>query len=479
MAGSRTSVESLGELGDRTIRKVKRRVLPLIVFLYFIAFLDRNNVGFAKLTMSADIGLSATAFGLGAGIFFIGYAIFEIPSNWGMLRFGARKWICRILVTWGAFATLMAAVSNETTFYIVRFLLGAAEAGFFPAVILYLTFWFPAKQRVAVLGIFILAQPLANAVGAPVSALILKMDGILGLAGWQWMYIVEGVPAILMGLVALKAMTDRPKDAMWLAVEERTWLQNKMDSEDSAKGSGHKHSFLAGLKDPRALVFAALYFGLVMGIYGLSLWLPSIVKAMGDLSTTQVGLIVPIPYLCAAVFVYFWSRHSDRTGERVGHASAAMLLGAIGLVASGFLIQSSPVLALAAICVGAMGIFAAISPFWELPAAALAGAAAASGIALINSLGNLGGFVSPYAVGVLVDKTGDSKYGLLLLAAVLFITAVATYLYGRRIHAGNVPTGSQQDLLAKEVAGFDLPSEELQHRSVPNSSPITAREKTL
>jgi len=476
MAGSRTPVESLGELGDRTIRKVKRRVLPLVVFLYFIAFLDRNNVGFAKLTMSEDIGLSASAFGLGAGIFFIGYAIFEIPSNAGMVRFGAKKWIARILLTWGFFATAMAAVQGETSFYIVRFLLGAAEAGFFPAIILYLTMWFPARQRVAVLGIFILAQPIANAIGAPISGLLLKMDGILGLAGWQWMYIVEGVPAMLMAFVALKAMTDYPRDAMWLTLEERTWLQDKMDAEDAAKGTGHKHSFMAGLKDPRALIFAALYFGLVMGIYGLSLWLPSIVKAMGHLSNTQVGFIVPIPYVCAAAFVWFWSRHSDRTNERVGHASGAMLLGAIGMVASGFLIQSSPVLALAAICVAAMGIFAAISPFWELPAAALAGAAAASGIALINSLGNLGGFASPYAVGVLVDKTGDSKYGLLMLAAVLFITATATFLYGRKIHAGKVPPLSHEDLLAKEAAAFDLPAEELHHRGDPSGEPVTPRE---
>src|SRR6478752_2332686 len=428
MPGSRTPVESLGELGDRTIRKVKRRVLPLIVFLYFIAFLDRNNVGFAKLTMSKDLGLSATAFGLGAGIFFVGYAIFEIPSNAGMLKFGARKWIARILLSWGFFATIMALVTNELTFYIIRFLLGAAEAGFFPAIILYLTLWFPARQRVAVLGIFILAQPIANAIGAPISGLLLKMDGILGLAGWQWMYIIEGVPAMLMAFVALKAMTDYPKDAMWLTLEERTWLQNKMDGEDAAKGTGHKHSFMAGLKDPRSLIFAALYFGLVMGIYGLSLWLPSIVKAMGDLSNTQVGFIVPIPYVCAAVFV------------------------------------------------AAMGIFAAISPFWELPAAALAGAAAASGIALINSLGNLGGFASPYAVGVLVDKTGDSKYGLLMLAAVLFITAIATFLYGRKIHAGKVPPLSHEDLLAKETAAFDLPAGERHHRGDPSGEPVTPRE---
>jgi ACS family tartrate transporter-like MFS transporter len=457
----------LGELGDRTLRKVRRRVVPLMVWLYFIAFLDRNNVGFAKLTMSEDIGLSATAYGLGAGIFFIGYAIFEIPSNAGMHRFGARKWIARILVTWGIFATAMAAVQGETSFYVIRFLLGAAEAGFFPAVILYLTYWFPSAQRVAVLGLFILAQPLANALGAPVSGLLLKMEGIWGLHGWQWMYIIEGIPAVVMGFVVLVAVTDRPKDAMWLAPEERQWLQATMDAEDAAKTAAGSHSFVAGLKDRRSLVFAALYFGLVMGIYGLSLWLPSIVEAMGDLSTTQIGFIVPIPYICAAAFVFFWSRHSDRTGERVGHATFSMLLAAAGLLASGFLLQASPVWAMVALCFAAMGTFSAISPFWELPSAVLGGAAAASGIALINSLGNLGGFAAPYAVGALVDRTGDAKAGLLLLAGVLAVTAVATFLYGRSAHAGRVPTASHEDLLAKEAAAFEMPADELHHRGDP------------
>lgn len=462
MAESANAVDSIGELGDRTIRKVKRRMLPLIVFLYFLAYLDRTNVGFAKLEMSQDIGLSEAAYGLGAGIFFIGYAIFEIPSNAGMVRFGARKWIARILVSWGFFATIMAVVQNETTFYIIRFLLGAAEAGFFPAIILYLTLWFPARQRVTVLGLFVLALPISSALGAPLSAALLKMDGLLGLAGWQWLYIVQGVPPMLMAIVALKVLTDYPKDAKWLTVEERTWLQQAMDAEDAAKaeGSGHQHSFMAGLKDRRALVFSALYFGLAAGIYGLALWLPSIVKAMGNLSNTATGFIVPIPYVFAAFFVYFWSRNSDRTGERVLHTSGAMLLAAIGLVSSGFLLENSPVLALAGISLAAAGLFAAMCPFWELPAAALAGAAAASGIALINSLGNLGGFVAPYAVGVLTDMTGDSKAGLLMLAVVLFLSATGTFLYGRKIHAGQVPTGSREDLLAKETAAFDVPPDD-------------------
>jgi ACS family tartrate transporter-like MFS transporter len=246
---------------------------------------------------------------------------------------------------------------------------------------------------------------------------------------------------------------------MWLAPEERRWLQDTMDAEDAVKSAGGRHSFMDGLKDPRALIYAALYFGLVMGIYGLSLWLPSIVKAMGtDLSNTLVGFIVPIPYICAAAFVFYWSRHSDRTGERVGHATFSMLLGSAGLLASAILLQASPVWAMVALCVCAMGIFSAISPFWELPNAALAGAAAAAGIALINSLGNLGGFVAPYAVGALVDSTGDARAGLYLLSAVLLITAIATYLYGRHTGAGKVPAAGPDGTLATEAAGFDRPA---------------------
>ena len=264
----------LGELGDRTLRKVRRRVMPLIVLLYFVAYLDRNNVGFAKLTMSEDIGLNSAAYGLGAGIFFLGYALLEVPSNAGMYRFGARKWLARILITWGIFATAMCLVNGETTYYFVRFLLGAAEAGFFPAILFYLTLWFPAAQRVTVLGIFILAQPVSNALGAPVSGLLLQMDGVMGLQGWQWLYIIEGIPAIALGLLTPILMTDRPRDAKWLEADERNWLTATMDAELAAKSQSGKHNFMAGLKDKRTLVYSALYFGLVCGIYGLACGCP-------------------------------------------------------------------------------------------------------------------------------------------------------------------------------------------------------------
>lgn len=431
---------ALDEVGERTVRRVRNRIMPFVILLYFIAYLDRNNVGFAAEALEADLGIGAAAFGFGAGVFFIGYAIFEIPSNGAMHRFGARKWIARILITWGIFATAMALTQGPTSFAVLRFFLGAAEAGFFPAVILYITLWFPAAQRVGMIGLFILAQPLANAIGAPVSGLLLELDGALGLAGWQWLFILEGIPAVVLGIIVPFVMTDHPRDATWLADDERAWLVGRMDEEDRLKQAEGDHSFLAGLKDRRALVFAALYFGLVAGIYGLGLWLPSIVAELGVPDGWRQGLVVFIPYAIAAVWTYVWSRHSDRARERVGHTAVSMVLAAVGLAASGYLLDVSPVLAMAAITLAAMGIYSAIAPFLELPAAALAGAAAASGIALVNSLGNLGGFASPFAVGALTERYDDGgRSGLLLLAVVLAVTAAATYAYGKRTGAGLPP----------------------------------------
>ena len=429
---SRATAPALSQLGETTLRKVRRRLMPLIVLLYFIAYLDRNNVGFAKLGMQGDIGLTEAAYGLGAGIFFLGYALLEIPSNGGMYRFGARKWIARILISWGIFATAMFLVNGEATFYVIRFLLGAAEAGFFPAILFYLTLWFPAAQRVTVLGIFLLAQPISNALGAPVSGMLLNLEGVAGLHGWQWLYILEGIPAIILGIITPFVMTDRPEHAKWLKPEERDWLSTTMAAELADKQKAGNHNFLAGLKDSRTIAYSALYFGLVCGIYGLGLWLPTIVKALGTFDSTQVGLIVFIPYAIAAVFVYFWSKRSDRTGNRVWHASASMVLAAVGLLGAGFLLPVNAVLAMVFLTLAAMGIYSAIAPFLAMPSAALTGAAAAAGLAMVNSLGNLGGFVAPYIVGILKDATGNSQTGLVFLAACLAVTAAATYLYARK-----------------------------------------------
>jgi MFS transporter, ACS family, tartrate transporter len=453
---SMNPANQLDELGQRTLRRARRRIMPLIVLLYFIAYLDRNNVGFAKLTMSEDIGLSASAYGLGAGIFFLGYALLEIPSNAGMYRFGARKWIARILISWGIFATAMCLVNGATSFYIVRFLLGAAEAGFFPAILFYLTLWFPSAQRVTVLGIFILAQPVSNALGAPVSGLLLQMDGIWGLQGWQWLYIIEGIPAIILGILTPILMTDRPSHARWLADDEREWLTTTMDDELARHQKGQPHHFLAGLKDPRTIAYSALYFGLVCGIYGLGLWMPTIVAALGDFSTTQVGFIVAIPYTVAAVFVYFWGKRSDRTGNRVLHATISMVMAAIGLLAAGYLVEVNAVLALLALTLAAMGIYSAIAPFLAMPATALVGAAAAAGLAMVNSLGNLGGFVAPFAVGLFNDATGDNRSGLVFLSACLAITAVATYLYARKRPEGHVKPGTPATVGEEAVASDDF-----------------------
>jgi ACS family tartrate transporter-like MFS transporter len=432
---------TIDELGKQTLSKVRRRLMPIVVLLYFIAYLDRNNVGFAKLTMSEDIGLTEAAYGLGAGMFFIGYALLEIPSNFGMYRFGARRWIARILISWGILATAMSLVNGEATFYIIRFLLGAAEAGFFPAILFYITLWFPAAQRVAVLGIFILAQPVSNALGAPVSGLLLTLDGVLGLQGWQWLYIIEGIPAIVLGIFAPKLLTDRPSDAHWLAPDERQWLTRVMDAESTAKQSTGKHNFLEGLKDRRTIVYSALYFGLVCGIYGLALWLPTIVSALGDFDSVQIGFIVMIPYVVAAFFVFYWSRRSDRTGAPAWHTSISMVMAAVGLLGAGFLLDVSAVLAMAFLTIAAMGIYSAIAPFLSMPSAALAGAAAAAGLAMINSLGNLGGFVAPYAVGLLKDATGADQSGLVFLSAVLLITSISTYLYARKRPEGKSQPG--------------------------------------
>ena len=316
------AVSSDPALESTTLRAIRRRLLPVIAVMYFVAFLDRNNVGFAKLSMSEDIGLTEAAFGFGAGVFFLGYALFEVPSNGGMVRFGARKWIARILISWGILATAMALTQGPASFSVLRFLLGAAEAGFFPAIIFYLTLWFPQKVRVTVLGTFILAQPISNAIGAPLSGAILSMPELLGLHDWQWLFILEGVPAIILGILAPRLLTDRPAEATWLTAAQRDWLATTIERENAQVTASGGHRFIDGLKDRRVWAYAGLNFGMVCGIYGFGLWLPTIVQSLGAYSTLEVGLLSAIPYGVAAFFLYYWARRSDRTGLRALHAAA-------------------------------------------------------------------------------------------------------------------------------------------------------------
>jgi ACS family tartrate transporter-like MFS transporter len=424
-------------LAERTLRKARWRILPLTILLNVICYVDRTNIGFAKAGMSRDIGLGDAAYGLAAGIFFIGYVLCEAPSNAGMLRFGARKWLAFIVISWGVLATAMALITGTTSLNVLRFLLGAAEAGYFPAVLFYLTLWFPAAQRVVVVGIFLIAQPVSNAVGALISGPILNLDRTWGLYGWQWLFIVEGIPAIALGIVAGLLLTNRPAHATWLRPEERAWLVQTMDAEHAEKSSQSTHPFLAGLKNRTAWTYGFILMGLGCGLTGLTLWLPIIVNAWGRLSHTELGLLVTIPYLVSVPCVYFWAKRAERTGRPAWHSSVSSAVAAIGLVGAGLLLEVSPVFALISLCAAAAGLYATLAPFLSMPAGLFAGAASAASLAVVLSGGAVGGFIAPYVVGLINEATGSHRVGLFFLAACTAVTSVVSYLYAHRRPEGD------------------------------------------
>jgi len=416
------------ELETRVLRKITYRIVPFIMLLYFIAFIDRVNIGFASLTMNKDLGFSPAVFGFGAGIFFLGYFLFEVPSNLILEKVGARIWIARVMITWGIISGGMAFVQGSTSFYTLRFLLGAAEAGFFPGIILYLSYWFPARKRAAVTALFMAAAPLSTALGSPISGALLEMHGILGLAGWQWMFLIEAVPAVILGVVVLFHMTDRPEKAKWLADDERAWLVNEMNAERAAKSGTASHSIWRGLADPKVLALALVYFGTSAGLYTLGIWAPQIIKEFG-LTSLQVGFLNAIPATLAVVAMVLWARHSDRTGERKWHVVAACLLASLGLVYAG--IAGSVVTVLIALTLVNIGISSSKPPLWSMPTMFLSGSAAAAGIATINSIGNLGGFVGPAMIGWIKEQTGSFNGGLYFVAGLLVLSAVLTLLVAR------------------------------------------------
>jgi MFS transporter, ACS family, tartrate transporter len=417
-----------GELETRVLRKVTLRIVPFIMLLYFVAFIDRVNIGFAALTMNEDIGLSSSVFGFGAGIFFWGYFLFEVPSNLALDKFGARLWIARVMISWGIVSGAMAFVQGPVSFYSLRFLLGVAEAGFFPGIILYLTYWFPARQRAAVTALFMAAAPLSTVLGSPVSGALLGMDGLLGLKGWQWLFLLEAVPAVLLGLVVLAYMTDRPEQAKWLADDERAWLVRTMNVELTSKAAVASHSIWRGLADIRVLALALVYFGTSAGLYTLGVWAPQIIKQFG-LSSLEVGFLNAVPATIAVIVMIWWARHSDRTGERTWHVVLACLLAAVGLALAGM--ASGVVAVLAALTLVNIGISSSKPPLWSMPTMFLSGSAAAAGIATINSIGNLGGFVGPAVIGWIKDRTGSFAGGLYFVAALLVLSAVLTLLLSR------------------------------------------------
>lgn len=413
------------DLEKRVLRKITWRIVPFIMLLYLIAYIDRVNIGFAALTMKQDLGFSASVLGFGAGIFFVGYFLFEVPSNIILHKVGARLWIARVMLTWGLIAGGMAFVHSSTSFYTIRFLLGVAEAGFFPGIILYLSYWFPARYRASVIALFMAAAPLATAIGSPISAALLEMHGFINLAGWQWMFLIEAVPALILGVVVFFYMTDRPEKAKWLATDEKEWLIQTMQQEHQQKQNHEHHSIIRGLTNPKVLALACVYFGTSAGLYTLGIWAPQIIKELG-VSAMTVGLLNAIPPILSIIAMILWSRHSDRTGERTWHVALACLIAVAGLVIAA---QTHNALGLiAALSIVNIGISCSKPPLWSMPTMFLSGTAAATGIATINSIGNLGGFAGPAMIGWIKDQTGSFNGGLYFIAGLLVISTVLTLI---------------------------------------------------
>ena len=408
-----------------TLRRLTVRLIPLLMALYFVNYLDRTNLGIAKAEVSADLQLSATMFGLASGIFFIGYVLVEVPSNLALARFGARRWLARIAVSWGVVAVAIAFSPNAHVLLALRFLLGVAEAGLFPGIVFYLSQWFPAAYRARVVGVFMLAVPIASAIGTPLGAWLIQTGhGTFGLAGWRFMMVCVGLPAVLLGVVCWFYLTDRPADAHWLTDDQRSWLTATLAAEERDVTGRYHFPLRKTLTSPRVWALAVVYFGVAYGLYALAFFLPSIVagfkKTFGlQLSLIQVGLITAIPYVFGAIAMFLWSRHADRVGEHVWHVAIPLFVGGLAIPVALYL--KHPVAVMALVVVAAMGIFAALPVFWALPSRFLAGAAAAGGIGLINSVGNLGGFAAPYATGALADLTGTNKAGMWAVGVIMIL----------------------------------------------------------
>lgn len=407
---------------DRALRRAGRRLIPFLLLMYLLSFLDRANIGFAKAAFQASTGVSDAAYALGAGLFFLTYAALEVPSNLALHRVGARLWLGRIMVSWGLVSAAMSLASGPVSYYALRLLLGATEAGFFPGVILYLTHWFPNAARGRALGLFYFGAPLAFIVGGPLSGLLLDLHGVAGLQGWQWMFVVEGLLAAAVGLWALWYLQDRPADARWLPPDERAALEAAIEAEAESVRSTGVVRFSRAVADPRVLRFVAIYFLIQMSVYGLTFYLPSqVARLLGQKVGLQVGLVTAIPWTCALAATFFLTRLADRTGARRGIAAAALLASAAGIAVSA---ESAPLAALIALCVAASGFIAVQPLFWTFPTACLGGVAAAGGIALINALGALGGFVAPNVKSWADAHFGSPAAGLYLLAATTAVGAL-------------------------------------------------------
>jgi MFS family permease len=410
----------------RTYRKVDLRIVPFLFLCYILAYLDRVNVGFAKLQMLKELSLSDAAFAGGAGIFFIGYFFFEVPSNVLLKKYGARMWIARIMISWGVISACMIFVKGQWSFYAMRFLLGLAEAGFFPGVIFYLTLWYPSKLRSTRTAWFVAAIAVSGVVGNPISGWIMdSLSGAAGLAGWQWLFLSEGIPSVLVGFLVIFYLESSIEEAKWLTSEEKALLARNLEAEDKHKT---QHKLSDAFASGKVWVLCAIYFTLMIGLYGIAFWLPTIVKAFGMKGYLRVGLVTAIPYGVAVIGMIFLSNHSDKTGERRLHYVVNVLAGAVGLVLSG-VFASTPVLAIICLSVGTLGVIGSMPLFWPLPSAFLAGTAAAAGIGIVNSVGNLGGYIGPNIPVWAKHYSGDPSAALYVIAAILVVGAILTFLF--------------------------------------------------
>jgi ACS family tartrate transporter-like MFS transporter len=410
-----------------TMRKVYLRLLPFAVLSYILAYIDRINVSFAGLTMRPDLGMSAGTFGFAVGMFYWGYFIFEVPSNVILEKVGARIWIARIMITWGILAGLTAMVTGSTSFAIVRFLLGVAEAGFFPGLILYFTYWFPSYHHARIVSGFLVGLPVAVALGAPISTGLLGLDGLFGLRGWQVMYIAEAIPTVAIGVITLFVLTDRPEQAKFLTAEERDWLVTTIATERRATEAVRKFTLWQALYNPKVLLLALNYFGIVTASLGMLIFVPQMIKSLGNYSNMTVGWLTMIPYICGAIAMVTWGRISDRMNERRWNLFVACVFSTVGLLIAGLTMGTW--WALVGMSIATMGFYGSKGPFFAMPPMFLSGAGLAAGIAWINSIGNLGGFFGPWYVGVMKDLTGSYSGGLYGLALLGLIAAIVCALF--------------------------------------------------
>ncbi|MFK0378731.1 MFS transporter [Pandoraea sp. NPDC090278] len=428
VAGSDNAAALDSRIAQETIGQLFRRILPFLILCYIVAFLDRVNVGFAALHMNGDLGFTATVYGFGAGIFSIGYFVFEVPSNLILHRVGARIWIARIMVTWGIVSAGFAFISGEASFYVMRFLLGVAEAGFFPGIVLYLSLWFPGRAMARATAIFILGLPLAVLIGAPLSTWILtSFHEFAGLRGWQWMFLLEGGLAVVVGVVAYFKLGNAPDKATWLNESQREWLVHTLAQEKAAKERARQYGVMETLLSGKVLLLAFAIFCNITALFGITLWMPQIIKGIGGLDNTQAGLLSAVPYVCAGVAMVANARHSDKTGERRWHILLPAAIGAIGLVMAGN--AASPYVGILGLCIAAAGILASNILFWPMVPMFLTGAAAAAGIGLVNSVGNLGGFVGPYLTGWAKDTFGGYGASMTTLGVMVLAYGVLLFVF--------------------------------------------------